>query len=207
MALSGEDKLKNFADEAMGEARKISGEIETRIKSELTKKLKEGEQKIASRINADIRHETENIKIEQGLAVSQAEIRAKQDYFKYIDSVSERVLFLAAKKAEEFAGSEKYSDYLFECCKNAMQRLGADIDIFYKPGDGGLMVSRIKDRLGISFDLSHTAFISDETIKTGGLRFFCRAKGVFVNDAFEEKTERAKGPLHSVIGKLFSEVK
>ena len=207
MALTGEEKLKNFAAEAMGEAKKISGEIEARTKSELNEKLSEGQTKINERINGHIRHETEKIKKEQSLAASQAEIRTKHDYLKYIDSISEKTLGLAAEKLKDFANSEKYPDYLFECCSNVLQKFGPDMDIFYRPSDEEIMISQIKKRLGALFTLSGTVFIADKTIKKGGLKFLHRDENVFINDAFEEKTERAKKLLHSMIGQLFAEVK
>ena len=207
MALNSEEKLKNFADEAMGEAKKISGKIEQQTKSELTEKVSEGEKKISARISGYISHETENIKKEQALAVSQAEIQTKQDYFKFIDSLSARVLELASEKLGAFTDSGEYGDYLFDCCKNVMEKVGTDIDIFYRPCDEGTINAQIKKRLAASFDISQAAFMPDETIKAGGLRFFCRSKNVFVNDVFEEKAERAKELLHSIIGPLFAGVK
>ena len=107
----------------------------------------------------------------------------------------------------EFTDSGEYAPYLFACCKNVMEKVGTDIDIFYRPSDEGVISAQVKNRLAASFDISQAAFMPDETIKTGGLRFFCREKNVFINEVFEEKTERAKELLHSIIGPLFAGVK
>jgi len=207
MALSSDEKLKNFAGEAMNEAKKISGEIQEQNNRELREKLEEGEKKIDAKTGGYIRNETERIKKEQSLEISQAEIKTRQEYFKYIDSVSSRVFEAAAKKLGEFIGSDAYADYLARCCVNVMTKTGPGIDVLYMPGDEALMAGTVKDRLAGLFDLAQTGFLKDETIKTGGLRFFDRGKNLFVNDVFDEKTERAKELLHDIIGPQFTGVR
>ena len=208
MALnSEEEKLENFADEAMSDAKKISGEIEETTKREFQEKLKDGEKKIVAQMNSYIQHESEKIKKEKSLEISQAEIKTKQDYFRYIHCVASNVLETVYEKIKDFKKSGEYINYLFECCKNVMEKTGADIDVFYMPDDEEFMTSKVRERLSGIFDLSGTEFKTDETIKTGGLRFFDRGKNIFINDVFDEKTERAKELLYSEIGPQFTGVR
>jgi hypothetical protein len=210
MALSSEEeKLKNFTGEAMNDAKKISGEIKERTKREFREKLDAGEKKIIEQMDSYIRHETEKIKKEKSLEISHEEIKIKQDYFRHIDSIASRVFETVARKLIEFKKSEEYTDYLVECCKNVMEKTGTDIDVFYMPEDEELVTVKVKDKLGGIFDAPQTKFKSDETIKTGGLRFFCGGSGknVYINDVFDEKTERAKELLHAIIGPQFMGVR
>ena len=209
MALSSDEKLKNFAGEAMNEAKKISGEIREQNERETREKLEEGEKKTNAKINNYIRHETEAIKKEKSLEISQAEIKAKQEYFKYIDSVSSRVFEAVAAKLREFARSAEYIDYLTRCCVNVMEKTGTAISVSYMPKDEDIVAGAVKNKLGgqISGDISRAEFVKDEAIKTGGLRFFEREKNLFVNDVFDEKTERAKEQQHAIIGPYFTGVK
>ena len=206
MAMTIEDKLKNFAAETMGDAKKISGEIEEKTKRDFNAQLESGRRKLFAQMNSYIQHETEKIKKEKSLEISQADIKTKQDYFRYIDSVSSQVFESVAEKLRNFTESEDYVNYLFECCKNVMEKTGADIEVFYMPRDEDIINAKVKSRLRGMFDISQTEFKSDETIKTGGLRFFDRSggKNVFINDVFDEKTERAKELLHSIIGPQFT---
>jgi len=208
MALSSDEKLKNFAGEAMNEAKKISGEIREQNEREMREKTDEGEKRINAKINNYIRHETETIKKEKSLEISQAEIRAKQEYFKYIDSVSTRVFEAVAAKLKDFAGSGEYTDYLTDCCINVMEKTGTSIAVSYMPQDEETVAGTVKNilRKKIAGDISRAEFIRDEAIKSGGLRFFDRAKNLFVNDVFDEKTARARELLHAIIGPYFTGV-
>ena len=208
MALSSDEKLKNFAGEAMNEAKKISGEIREQNERDMREKSEEGEKKIDAKINNYIRHETETIKKEKSLEISQAEIKAKQEYFKYIDSVSSRVFEAVAEKLKDFARSGEYIDYLTRCCVNVMEKTGTAIDVSYMPGDEATVAETVKNilRKKISGDISLAEFVKDEAIKSGGLRFFDREKNLFVNDVFDEKTVRARELLHAIIGPYFTGV-
>ena len=203
MALSNEQKLRNFAGEAMNDAKQISAEIEIRTKQEFQEKLDDGDKKLLGQMYSYIRHEIEKIKKEKSLEISQASIKSKQDYFKYGDSVSLRVFEIVADKLKKFMESGDYAEYLFESCKNIIKKSGTDIDILYMPNDEEIVTVEIKNRLNGLFDISQVEFIKDETIKTGGLRFFDRAKHILINDIFDEKTERAKELLNSIIGPRF----
>ena len=207
MALSDEEKLKKFADEAMSDAEKISEEIKSNTKREFQEKLEDGERKLLSQMNGYVKHETEKIKKETGLAISQAEIKVKQDYFRYIDSVSSQVFENMAEKLGKFMESDDYEAYLFECCGNVIKKTGANIDIFYAPKDEYVMTGKVKERLGKLFDISQTKLKKDETIKTGGLRFFDHERNILINDVFDEKSERAKKLLNSIIGPQFTAIK
>jgi len=207
LALSSDEKLKNFAGEAMNEAKKISGEIKEQNEREMREKSEEGEKKINAKINNYIRHETETIKKEKSLEISQAEIKAKQEYFKYIDSVSSRVFESVAAKLRDFAGSAEYIDYLTRCCVNVMEKTGTAIEVSYMPKDEETVAGTVKSNLEkISGDISRAEFVKDEAIKSGGLRFFEREKNLFVNDVFDEKAERARELLHAIIGPYFTGV-
>jgi len=207
MALSSDEKLRNFAGEAMNEAKKISREIEEKTKQELREKLEDGEKKINARISGYIRQETEAIKKEMSLEISRADIKSRQEYFKYIDSVSARVFDAAAARLGDFIASGDYINYLVECCANVIKKTGTDIDVFYMPRDEEIIITAVQNRLGVIFgDISQTEFKKDETIKTGGLRFFAHEKNLFINDVFDEKTKRAGELLHSLIGLRFTGV-
>jgi len=207
MAISNEEKLKNFADEAMNDAKKISDEIETKTNLEFQKNIEEGDKKLLGQMYNYIQHEIENIKKEKGLEISKANIKSRQDYFKYGDSVSLRVFEIVSGKLKNFMESEDYHEYLFGCCKNVIEKAGTDIDILYMPKDEEIINGEVKNKLAGLFDMSRIEFIKDETIKTGGLRFFDRARKILFNDGFDEKTERAKELLNSIIGPQFTSVK
>lgn len=211
MALSNEEKLRNFAGEAMNDAKKISEEIQVRTKQEFQEKLEEGDKKLLGQTYNYIQHEIEQIKKEKGMEISQANIKSRQDYFKYGDSVSLRVFEIVSGKLKDFMESDDYAGYLFGCCKNIMEKTGTgtgiNIDILYMPKDEEIITVKVKNRLAGMFDISHMEFIKDETIKIGGLRFFDRVKNILINDVFEEKTERAKELLNSIIGPQFTSIK
>jgi len=207
MPLSGEEKLKIFANEAMTDAKIISGEIERQTKKEFQEKTEDGKKKILAQMQNYIRQETEKIKKEKSLEISQANIKSRQDYFKYGDTVSSRVFETVAIKLRDFMKSENYETYLFESCKNIMGKTGVNIGIFYMPKDEEIMTVKIKNKLAGLFDLSQVEFIRDETIKIGGLRFIDRTKNILINDVFDEKTERAKELLNSMIGPEFTSVR
>ena len=204
MALSSEEKLKNFADEVTSDAKQISGEIEKETKLALQQQTSEGRKKIFAQTQGYISQETEKIKKEKALEISRANIKARQDYFKFGDSVSSQVFETVKKKLVAFMESESYGAYLSQSCKNVMERAGTDLGIFYMPKDEELIEKKVKPSLSGSFDLGKTEFIKDETIKIGGLRFFDRAKNILINDAFEEKAERAKELLNAIISPKFT---
>ena len=207
MALTDEQKLKAFADEAMRDAKQISVKIEEQTKHEFKEKIDEGRKKIAAHEKDYILSETEKIKKEQNLEVSQANIKSRQDYFKYSDSVSSRVFSTVLEKLNKFVESEEYEVYLFESCKNVIEKSGADVGIFYMPKDAEIMTVNVRNKLAELFDISQTKFIKDGTIKIGGLRFFDRTKNILINDVFDEKTDRAKELLNSIIGPQFMSVR
>ncbi|MCL1793830.1 MAG: V-type ATP synthase subunit E family protein [Oscillospiraceae bacterium] len=206
MALSSGDKLKNFAEAVTGDAKQICGQIEQQAKKELQEKTKAGKAKILAETQEYIHRETEKIKKEKSLEISKANIKARQEYFKYGDAVSSQVFLSVQKKLSAFIKSGSYTDYLLQSCKNVLEKTGADVGIFYMPDDEKTMET-VKAELENGFDLAKTEFIKDETIKGGGLRFFDHAKNVLINDVFEEKTERAKELLNFIISPHFTSVK
>ena len=203
MALSSEEKLKNFAGEVTGEAKQICDQLEIQAKKELQDKTKEGKTQIASQAQEYILRETEKIKKEKALEIAKANIKSRQDYFKFGGEISSRVFGAVQKKLVDFMESEAYGAYLLQCCKNVMEKAGTDLGIFYMPKDEHIIAGKVRAGLEKSFDMAKTEFIKDETIKTGGLRFFDHAKNVLINDVFEEKEERAKELLNSVISPHF----
>ena len=206
MALSNEEKLKNFADEAMNDAKKISEEIEIKTNREFKEKVDDGDKKLLSQMYGYIQTEIEKIKKEKGLEISQANIQSRQDFFKYADSVSRRVLETVSEKLKNFTESGNYAEYLFACCKNVLEKAGNDIDILYMPKDEEIITGSIRTRLAVSFDISKVGFTKDPTIKAGGLRFFERGKNILINDGLEEKTERAREFLNSLVGPQFMSI-
>ena len=206
MALSNEEKLKNFADEAMNDAKKISEEIENQTQKEFQEKLDDGDKKLLSRMYGYIQTEIEKIKKENSLEISQANVQSRQDYFKYGDSAARKVFEIVSDRIKAFMESDGYAEYLFECCKNVLEKAGTDMDILYAPKDEEIITGKVKNRLAGLFDISQVGFVKDATIKTGGLRFFERGKNILVNDGFDEKTERAKELLNSLIGPHFMSI-
>ena len=204
MAKSTEEKLKNFAGEVTGEARQICEQIDGQAQNELQEKTKEGKEKILSESREYILIETERIKKEKSLEISKANIKSKQDYFKYGDEVSSRVFERVQKKLAAFMESEAYASYLLECCKKEMEKT-EELRIYYMPEDEKTITEKVKPELG--FDTAKTEFIKDETIKMGGLRFFDPAKNTLINEAFDQKTERAKELLNSIVSPHFTSVK
>ena len=207
MALSSEEKLKVFAREAMIDAKLISNEIEEQIKREFQEKTEDGKKKILDLISGYIQQETDKIKKDKSLEISQANIKSRQDYFKYGNTVLSRVFDTVAKKLKNFMESGDYENYLFECCKNVIEKNGTDIGIFYMPKDEEILTVKVKNKLEGLFDISRVEFIKDETIKIGGLRFIDRKKNILINDVFDEKTDRAKELLNSMIGPQFTTVR
>ena len=207
MALSSEEKLRNFADAVTGDAKQICDQIDEQSKNELQEKTKEGKEKILAETQEYILRETEKIKKEKSLEIAKANMKSKQDYFRFGDEVFSRVFEDVRKKLADFMESGAYGDYLLQCCKNVMEKAGTDIGIFHMPKDGPAMAGKVKAELEKSFDASKLEFIDDETIQGGGLRFFDHAKNVLVNDVFEEKMERAKELLNSIISPHFTSVK
>ena len=208
MALSIEDKLKKFTDEAMNDAKRISGEIKANIKKEFEEKIDEGEKQILEEMTGFIQQETDKIKKEKSLEISQANIKTKHDYLKYGDSVELRVFEIINEKLKKFIASESYGDYIFKSCKNVIEKTGTDIDILYMPADEELVTVKIKDIFEDSgIDMSQVGFIKDESIKIGGLRFYDRAKNIMINGVFDQKTDRAKELLNSIIGAKFTAVR
>jgi len=209
MPLNSDEKLKNFAHEAMDDAKHISDEIERQTKREFHEKTKDGRKKISVQIQAYIQSETEKIRKEKSLEISQANVKTRQDYFKYSDTISSRVFESVNEKLENFMNlkHEDYGNYLFCSCKNVIEKTGTDIRVFYMPKDEEIMTLSVKNKLAVLFDISQVEFTKDETIKIGGLRFFDHAKNILINDVFDEKTERAKELLNSIIGPQFTSVK
>jgi vacuolar-type H+-ATPase subunit E/Vma4 len=198
VALSREEKLKNFASEVTNEARLICEQTENQVKAELEQKTKEGKDEIFARTQDYILSETEKIKKENSLEISKANILARQDYFKYGDEVSSKVFGEVRKKLAAFAASDRYFDYLLQSCRNVTEKT-AGIDIYYMPEDEPLIAGLEKRS-----DFGGAKFIKDDTIKSGGLRFFDRAKNRLINDGFEEKIERAKQLLNLIISPHFT---
>jgi len=207
MALSSEGKLKNFADEVKSDAKQICDQIKQQTKTELHEKTKEGKEKILAESREYILQETGKIKREKSLEISKADIKARQEYFKYGGELSSKIFEAARKKLEVFKKSGAYGDYLLQCCKNVMEKTGGGLSVFYMREDGEIMTDKVKTELEKSFGSGRAEFIEDETIKTGGLRFFDRAKNILINDVFEEKTERAKELLNAIISPHFTSVK
>jgi vacuolar-type H+-ATPase subunit E/Vma4 len=210
VALSPEDKnkLEYFTQEAMNDAKTISDEIEEKTEREFQEKIDEGEKKILAEINNFIQQETEKIKKEKVLEVSQANVKSRKDYFKYGDAVELRVMDIVSEKLKSFIASESYGEYLFESCKNIIEKTGTDIDILYMPGDEELVTVKVRTRLENSGkDISRVKFKKDAAIKVGGLRFYDHTRNIIISGVFDEKTERAKELLNSIIGPKFMAVR
>jgi len=209
MPLPSEEKLKNFADEAMNDAKHISEEIDRQTKREFHEKTKDGRKKILAGMHNYIETETDKIKKEKSLEISQAHVKTRQDYFKYADTISSRVFEAVNAKLKKFMESESgdYENYLFQSCKNVMEKNGTDMGVFYMPKDEEIVTVKVKSKLEELFDIVPVEFINDETIKIGGLRFYDRVKKILINDVFDEKTERAKELLNSIIGPQFTAVR
>lgn len=206
MALSSEGKLKNFADEVKSDAKQICDQIRQQTKTELHEKTKEGKEKILAGSREYILQETEKMKREKSLEISKANIKARQEYFKYGGELSSKIFEAVRKKLEIFKKSGAYGDYLLQCCKNVMEKNKTDLAVFYMREDGEIMTKKVKAELEKSFGPDSAEFMEDETIKTGGLRFFDRAKNILINDVFDEKTERAKELLNSIISPHFTSI-
>jgi len=207
MPLSDTDKLKNFKNEAMHDAKQIIEEIKRQIQNEYNEKIRDGKKKNFTQEQSYIQKETEKIKKEKSYEISQANVKTRQDYFKYSDTISSRVFESVEKKLKKFMESEDYETYLFESCKNVIEKTGTDIGICYMPKDEEVLTVKVKNKLDEIFDMAQVEFIKDETIKIGGLRFFDHKKNILINDVFDEKTERAKELLNSIIGPQFTAVR
>ena len=211
MALSSDEKLRNFAGEAINDAKQISEEMERQTKHDFNEKIRDGKKQILTRMQNYVQQETEKIKKEKSLEISQANVKTRQDYFKYTDTISSQVsqsVHSELRKFMESSGkSGGYELYLFQSCKNIMENSGNKISVFYSPKDESVTTVNVKNKLEEIFDISRIEFVKDETIKTGGLRFYDHVKNILINDAFEEKAERAKELLNSIIGPQFSSVK
>jgi len=206
--ISIEDKLKNFTNEAMEDAKRITDEIERTTKQEYQAKIEEGEKNILAEINNFISQETEKIKKEKSLEISQVNIKSRQDYFKYGDNVALNIFEIVSEKLKNFINSESYGDYLLNSCRNVINKTGTDIDILYMPADEELVTVKIKNKLENSGEnISRVEFKKDESIRIGGLRFYDRARNIVINGVFDEKTARAKELLNSIIGPRFTAIK
>ena len=208
MPFTDEEKLQNLAAEAMNDAAKICEEIKENVKTEFQEKLEAGEKKLLSDIYNYIQTEIEKIRREKSLEISQANIKSRQEYFKYSHTISQRVFEQINLRLKDFLSSEDYEKYLIDSCKNIIQKSGsenedeAEIDILYMPRDEEL-INKIKSKIKFG---EKTQFKKDEFIDVGGLRFFNRKKNILINDIFDEKMERAKELLSSLIGPQFTAI-
>lgn len=205
MALSCDEKLKNFAEEVTVDAKRMCNQMDEQAKKELQEKTNAGKEEISAQTQEFILRETEKIKKEKSLEISKAGTKARQSYFRYGGEVSSRVFECVQKRLADFMESGLYADYLLQCCKNVMQKTKTGLVVYHMPSDEGTM-EKVKTGLEVDFDLSGVEFVKDETIKMGGLRFFDRTKNILVNDAFEEKTERAKELLNAIMSPHFTKV-
>jgi len=204
MPLTDEEKLQNLAAEAISDAAKISGEIRERVQKEFQEKLEDGEKKLLADMYNYIQTEIEKIRREKSLEISQANIKSRQEYFRYSDSISRRVFERVYIKLKEFTESENYEKYLLASCENVLRKVNGEdeIDILYMPKDEGI-INKIKSQIKFG---DGTRFKKDEFIHVGGLRFFNRKKNIMINDVLDEKIERAKELLSSIIGPQFTAI-
>ena len=202
MALTDEEKLRNLADEAINDAKKISGDIQEKTKQEFKEKVDEGEKKLLEDVYNYIQSEIVRIRREKSLEVSQVNIKTQQEYFKYGDAIPEKVFENVRRRLKNFTESTDYETYLFESCKNVAEKSGAELDIFYMPGDEKV-INNIRNRMRNTGSIN---FKKDESINIGGLKFFNRSKNIMINDVFDEKIERAKELLSSLIGPKFTSI-
>ena len=202
MALTDEEKLQNLADEAIDDAKKVSGEIQQKTKQEFEEKVDDGEKKLLADVYSYIQNEIDKIRKQKSLEISQVNIKTQHEYFKYGDNIQVQVFENVRQHLKKFIESKDYETYLSESCKNVIEKSGTDLDIFYMPSDEKV-INNIKSQIQFSENID---FKQDESIIIGGLKFFIRSKNILINDAFDEKIERAKELLSSLIGPKFTAI-
>jgi len=202
MVLTDEEKLQNLADEAMNDAKKVSGEIQEKTNREFEEKVDDGEKKLLYEIYNYIQNEIDKIRKQKSLEVSRVNIKAQQEYFKYGDAIQEQVFGNVKRRIKSFTESTDYETYLLESCKNVIGKSGTELDILYMPKDEKV-INNVKSRLQSAGGIN---FKPDESISFGGLKFFSRSRNILINDAFDEKMERAKELLSSLIGPKFTAI-
>ncbi|GHV14972.1 hypothetical protein FACS1894219_11560 [Clostridia bacterium] len=210
MALSEEDKLKNFASDAISEARQISEEIEKKTASDMKKLVESGKKKIDAQTNLYIKKETEKIIHETSLEVSSADIRVHQEFLRKSDELVTRVLGEVEKKLADFVKSKAYTEYLIASCKNVLRRVSKGVVILYKPDEKAIIdafvVPAIRDFIAQETKLSAdtVTFQADSTITLCGLRFLETGRNILINDAIDEKLIRARDELTAMIAPALS---
>ena len=210
MALTDEEKLQNLEAEAVSDAKKISGEIQENTKREFEEKVEDGEKKLLADIYAYIQNEINQIRREKNLEISRVNIETQHEYFRYGDAAPERVFENVRQRLKTFTESKDYETYLLESCRNVIQKSGSELDIMYMPKDEKI-INNIKNQIQSSnninnININNINFKADAGITLGGLKFFNKSKNIMVNDAFDEKMQRAKELLSSLMGPQFTAI-
>lgn len=195
MALTNDEKLKNFEYEAMTDAQRVCDEIKATTKQELQDKIDAGEKQILADIYEFMQDTIGKIRKEKSLEISRAGIDYRHEYLRYSDTMFVGIFEKVDERLKMFLASDEYFKYLKTSCINIIDKLGEKINILYKPGDEDLII-KLKSQIN-SEDVN---FIPDEDIKVGGLRFRDIEKNILINDILDEKIARSKEMLTASIG-------
>ena len=203
MAMTNEEKLVRFENEAMGDAQKACDEIREKIKSEFQTKVEAGEKKLFGEFDDFVQSAAEEIRKEKSMEISHASIEYWHEYLKYSDTIFSGIIDKVRDKIEKFLVSDGYVDYLKSSCVNIIDRFGVQIEILYMPRDEKI-ISELKSQLSANIG-AELNFIVDEEIKIGGLRFRDTSVNILINDSLDEKIARSGELLTTAIGLLFKE--
>ena len=117
--------------------------------------------------------------------VSKAELDMKREVQKHRESLSKKVFAQAVKKISEYRNTNQYADGLVKTL--LLMNINDNVEIRLSSQD--MKYAEILKKVVKTEDIT---FVSDETIKQGGLSVYSKNKGTIVDKTFDLAVEEQK---------------
>mgnify|MGYP000870719642 CR=1 FL=1 len=176
-----QDKFYNAINHYAEEQRQ---KIQEEISSFKEKELEQAENEVLTECYYMIQREMSQMRSRIARDLALKEMDLKRSILQKRQGITDDVFRLSAEKLKDYAGSERYGEFL----KKSAQKIGALLDqpgtvIFYRPGDEKYE-AEIRGAFG-----SPCSFQTDETIRIGGIRARNDAMGLFADETLDALLE------------------
>lgn len=172
-----EEKLQNFYDVAVEEAKKEADQKLSRHQEQLQKQLEHHKQQKLLQAKQDIKAEIDNAKREVNKALSAEQLTIKRDWNKKQSELKDKLFVEVKNMLETFMNSSQYDNYLRDKILEAKKIAGdEDIHIYVTMADES-RIHNLTASTGLPIEVSEEPFL-------GGIKAIIPDKNMLIDYSF-----------------------